>query len=63
MIMAPTSDEAGCEGRVAPPRGASTASPPGGEFTMPPTEVMAGSVIATLKDGCGNLIQITQLAH
>ena len=35
----------------------------GAEFTMPPTEVMAGSVIATLKDGCGNLIQLTQLAQ
>lgn len=35
----------------------------GAEFTMPPTEVMAGSVIATLKDNCGNLIQLTQLAH
>ena len=34
----------------------------GGEFTMPPTEVMAGSVIATVKDTCGNLIQVTQLA-
>jgi predicted enzyme related to lactoylglutathione lyase len=35
----------------------------GAEFTMPPTEVMAGSVIAVLKDTCGNLIQITELAH
>jgi predicted enzyme related to lactoylglutathione lyase len=35
----------------------------GAEFTMPPTEVMAGSVIAILKDTCGNLIQITQLAR
>ena len=35
----------------------------GAEFTMPPTEVMAGSVIATLKDTCGNLIQLTQLAR
>ena len=34
----------------------------GAELTMPPTEVMAGSVIAQLKDGCGNLIQLTQLA-
>jgi predicted enzyme related to lactoylglutathione lyase len=34
----------------------------GAEFTMPPTEVMAGSVIAQLKDDCGNLIQLTQLA-
>jgi predicted enzyme related to lactoylglutathione lyase len=33
----------------------------GAELTMPPTEVMAGSVIATLNDTCGNLIQITQL--
>lgn len=32
----------------------------GGEFTMPPTDVTA-SVIAQLNDGCGNLIQITQL--
>jgi predicted enzyme related to lactoylglutathione lyase len=30
-------------------------------FTMPPTEVMPGSTIATFNDGCGNLIQITQL--
>ena len=30
----------------------------GAEFTMPPTEVMAGSIIATLNDTCGNLIQI-----
>jgi predicted enzyme related to lactoylglutathione lyase len=35
----------------------------GAEFTMPPTEVMAGSTIAVFKDGCGNLIQITQLAR
>jgi predicted enzyme related to lactoylglutathione lyase len=35
----------------------------GAEFTMPPTEVMAGSVIATLNDSCGNLIQLTQLAR
>ena len=34
----------------------------GGEFTMPPTEV-TGSTIAMLKDTCGNLIQITQLAR
>ncbi|MER9299114.1 VOC family protein [Mesorhizobium sp. M0621] len=33
----------------------------GGEFTMPPTEV-TGSTIAQLNDGCGNLVQITQLA-
>jgi len=34
----------------------------GAEFTMPPTGV-TGSTIAMLKDTCGNLIQITQLAH
>jgi predicted enzyme related to lactoylglutathione lyase len=34
----------------------------GAELTMPPTEV-PGSTIAKLKDTCGNLIQITQLAH
>ena len=34
----------------------------GGEFTMPPTEV-TGSTIAKLHDGCGNLLQITQLAR
>ena len=34
----------------------------GGEFTMPPTDV-TGSTIAMLKDNCGNLIQLTQLAH
>jgi predicted enzyme related to lactoylglutathione lyase len=34
----------------------------GGEFTVPPTEV-TGSTIAKLNDGCGNLIQITQLAR
>lgn len=33
----------------------------GGEFTSPPTEVMPGSTIATLKDNCGNFIQLTQL--
>jgi len=32
----------------------------GAEFTMPPTDVTA-SKIATLNDGCGNLIQVTQL--
>ena len=32
----------------------------GGEFTMPPTDV-TGSKIAKLQDGCGNLIQVTQL--
>jgi len=34
----------------------------GGEFTMPPTEV-TGSTIAMLKDSCGNLIQLVQLAR
>ena len=34
----------------------------GGEFTMAPTEV-TGSTIAQLKDTCGNLIQLTQLAR
>src|SRR5215813_9431283 len=34
----------------------------GAEFTMPPTDVTA-STIAMLKDTCGNLIQLTQLAH
>ena len=34
----------------------------GAEFTMPPTDV-PGSTIAKLKDTCGNLIQITQLAR
>ena len=34
----------------------------GAEFTMPPTDV-AGSSIAILKDTCGNLIQLTQLAR
>jgi predicted enzyme related to lactoylglutathione lyase len=34
----------------------------GAEFTMPPTEV-TGSTIAQLKDTCGNLIQISQLAR
>jgi predicted enzyme related to lactoylglutathione lyase len=32
----------------------------GAVFTMPPTEVTA-SKIAMVKDGCGNLIQLTQL--
>jgi predicted enzyme related to lactoylglutathione lyase len=32
----------------------------GAEFTMPPTDVTA-STIAQLSDGCGNLVQITQL--
>ncbi|MER8685535.1 VOC family protein [Mesorhizobium sp. M0563] len=34
----------------------------GAEFTMPPTEV-TGSTIAQLNDGCGNVVQITQLAR
>lgn len=34
----------------------------GAEFTMPPTEV-TGSTIAQLKDTCGNLIQLTELAR
>ncbi len=34
----------------------------GGTFSMAPTEV-TGSTIAKLNDGCGNLIQITQLAR
>ena len=32
----------------------------GAEFTMPPTDVTA-SIVAMLKDTCGNLIQLTQL--
>ncbi len=32
----------------------------GAEFTMPPTDVTA-SIIAMVKDTCGNLIQVTQL--
>ena len=32
----------------------------GGEFLMPPTDVTA-SIIARLNDGCGNLVQITEL--
>jgi predicted enzyme related to lactoylglutathione lyase len=32
----------------------------GATFTMPPTQV-TGSTITMLNDGCGNLIQITQL--
>jgi predicted enzyme related to lactoylglutathione lyase len=32
----------------------------GVELTMPPTDV-TGSKIAKLRDGCGNLVQITQL--
>src|SRR5208282_4258484 len=34
----------------------------GAEFTMAPTDV-TGSTIAMLKDTCGNLIQLTQLAR
>ena len=34
----------------------------GAEFTMPPTDVTA-STIAMLKDTCGNLIQLVQLAR
>jgi predicted enzyme related to lactoylglutathione lyase len=34
----------------------------GAEFTMPPTPV-TGSTIAKLKDTCGNLIQISQVAR
>jgi predicted enzyme related to lactoylglutathione lyase len=34
----------------------------GAEFTMPPTGVTA-STVAMLKDTCGNLIQLTQLAR
>ncbi len=33
----------------------------GADFTMPPTDV-TGSTIAMLKDTCGNIIQLTQLA-
>lgn len=32
----------------------------GAEFTTPPTDVTA-STIARLNDGCGNLVQVTQL--
>ena len=34
----------------------------GAEFTMSPTDV-TGSTIAMLKDTCGNLVQLTQLAR
>jgi predicted enzyme related to lactoylglutathione lyase len=34
----------------------------GAEFTMPPTDV-TGSTIAMLKDTCGNILQLTQLAR
>ena len=32
----------------------------GGTFKLPPTDV-TGSTIAQIEDGCGNLVQITQL--
>ena len=32
----------------------------GGDFKMPPTDT-TGSIIAQVNDGCGNLVQITQL--
>jgi predicted enzyme related to lactoylglutathione lyase len=34
----------------------------GAAFAMPPTDVTA-SIIAVVNDTCGNLIQLTQLAH
>src|ERR1700752_2812339 len=34
----------------------------GGGFAMPPTEV-TGATIAKLSEGCGNLVQITELAR
>ncbi|MBZ9743267.1 MULTISPECIES: VOC family protein [unclassified Mesorhizobium] len=34
----------------------------GGVFAMPPTQV-TGSTIAQVNDGCGNLVQITELAR
>ncbi len=34
----------------------------GAEFTMPPMDV-TGATITMLNDTCGNLIQLTQLAH
>ena len=34
----------------------------GAEFTMPPTDV-TGATITMVKDTCGNIIQITQLAR
>lgn len=34
----------------------------GGQFKMPPTEV-TGSTIAQVNDGCGNLVQLVQLAQ
>lgn len=33
----------------------------GATFTMEPTEVYPGSTIATLEDGCGNILQISQI--
>jgi len=33
----------------------------GAKFTMPPTDATA-SIIAQLEDGCGNLVQLTQLS-
>jgi predicted enzyme related to lactoylglutathione lyase len=35
----------------------------GGEFAMEPTEVAGGSTIVQVKDTCGNLLQISQLAR
>ena len=34
----------------------------GGQFKMPPTDV-TGSTIAQVNDGCGNLVQLVQLAR
>src|SRR6202451_4380496 len=34
----------------------------GAQFTMPPTDVTA-PILAMLNNNCGNLIQLTQLAH
>jgi predicted enzyme related to lactoylglutathione lyase len=34
----------------------------GGTFTMPPTDITY-SIIAQIDDGCGNLIQLTQLTR
>ena len=51
MLMLFTDDIKGdCEG----------ISKRGGELAMPPTEVTA-STIAQVADGCGNLVQLTQL--
>jgi predicted enzyme related to lactoylglutathione lyase len=52
-VMFFTDDINGDHGRIAAR---------GGDFTLPPTEV-TGSTIAKLSDGCGNLVQITQLAR